>query len=993
MLRRAVYLGLLWLLLLPLSLCAQVNICYDFEDAPTNSRPMGWGALPNYDFNYVGVSSSPAFRGSRSLHNNGTTCYTIMPDDGLDYGTDSVWLFFYFYLHNNTDYFDVGYLTDPTDSTTFHRLVTVHDWGQWWHSFAVDLSSVPTGARIAFFGHDLFSSDGTFWLDDVYLTSEPCDVNNSSLRVTGNWADSVRLEWEAAGSPIVTIGSGSNTYSPTGNSITVPRYFPETDYASPYYLLPFNYSCDVQYQSPCRLQGLYSYFRVPPYREGPCVAVTDAYSSMALPYVGTPVEPYLNLGPRTNPNVSVSGIYAGSHSLNTNQGPEVSSGMMVFPRTIPPGDNATLRLGNRLGDWESASMLYTVTVDTNAADLMVMKYTLAMAFGTFQGTEEAHRSDTLHPAWFCIELLDDTLGQLQPEACNRFYIDMWDTEGWDNMNSMYKRRDFTGMAFDLAPYHGQKIHLRVTATDGAVNNRWCYSYYNLECLKRTDAIGSCESDSMTLTAPYGFRYRWRRDGTTATIDTLQSITVAADGSLYHCELIDRFNPACSRTISRRVLASPYVEVRDTVVENQLPHRWRSFSFDGATDTMLTLPATEGCDTTVHYVLHVWPNSHTREVRRFCPDQWPVVWEGYTFNGPDSVSFTLTDIHGADSTVTLVAVEAPTYEISATVVICPGQPFVYGGVDYGGPVSFDTTMATVDGCDSLLHVTLVQRDSAFTLRAFHSTDGNQWADTVPIVICSNQTLHVVDSTEGSASWLWTLTPGGSAAGQQAQFSFDNADSVAAEDLMLVVASQGGCEDTLLWPVIVFPTPEVDFLWDPARPADVDPSVQLINYSHPDYCSWLWTIATADGDSDSLTGYSPFYRWQGEMPHGDFDVVLAASLTLQYDTINHTCTDTATRTIQIVTSWLDFPNLVTPNGDGVNDRWEVVNLVDLGLYPMNEVWIFNQWGVQVFHAKDIRRHEDFWDPNDLPCPDGTYYFRFLAKSQYGIVRRNGVIEVVR
>ena len=62
-------------------------------------------------------------------------------------------------------------------------------------------------------------------------------------------------------------------------------------------------------------------------------------------------------------------------------------------------------------------------------------------------------------------------------------------------------------------------------------------------------------------------------------------------------------------------------------------------------------------------------------------------------------------------------------------------------------------------------------------------------------------------------------------------------------------------------------------------------------------------------------------------------------------------------------------------------------------MNELWIYNSWGMEVFHAKNIRRHEDFWDPALTHSPDGTYYYRFSAKSLYGIIRCNGAIEVVR
>lgn len=983
----------------------QVDICYDFEDAAPNSRPIGWGALPNLDYHYVGVSSAIAHTGGKSLGNNGTTCYTIMPDEGLNYGADSVWLTFWYYLHNNTDYFDVGYLTNPSDSTSFHLLTTLHDWSQEWHFAAVDLSSVPTGARIAFFGHDIFAADGTFWIDDLHLTSQPCAA--WGLRVAENREDSVRLEWESAGSPTVTLTINWNTpYDVTGNSFTFARNYYNSFMSELIAQCPYSGCMPIQ---------PYSSMYIPRYREGSCLDVTDfnsyqysSYSSMAVPFYGTPVEPYLHTGFYTTTAPGVSGVFAGSHTINTNPGSD-GGGMMVFPRTIPPGDNATLRLGNRLGDWESASVLYTITVDTNESDILVMKYTVAMAFGTFQGPAEAHRNDTLHPAWFRIELMDDTMTQVQPATCNLFYIDAWDTAGWDEMNGMYKRRDFTGMAFDLSPYHGRRLHLRVTTCDGVVNNRWCYAYYNFECLKRNAHIDSCTTeDSVTFTMPYGFRYRWWRDGESTTISNSQSLTVATDSVLYHCDLVDRFSENCILTVSRWALPHPQRWERDTIVENQLPYTWHGIVFTAAGDTSLTLPSITGCDTTLNLHLHVWPNQTTREERRVCPGDWPITWQGQTFAGPDSVSTILTDSHGADSTVTLVAVEAPAYEVYDTVVICPGSPFVYNGIDYGGPTVFDTMMATVDGCDSLVHVVLALRDSTFSLHVLHSIDQQHWADTIPIVLCNNQTLYVVDSTPGSIAWQWTLDneEGGTLMIDDFSFNDTAADhsfnTLHTSLITLVATGQSGCTDTLQLPVVVFPSPRADFIWSPEQPADISPEVQLINYSQPGYCSgWLWLVPDAPGSTnvDSLTAFEPIYRWQGDDALGQYDVSLIAYLTQElYDStsqqfITNTCSDTVQHTIEIVTAWLDFPNLVTPNGDGVNDRWEVVNLVELGQYPMNEVWIYDVWGVCVFHARNITRHEEFWDPNDKACPDGTYYYRFSARSAHGIIKRNGVIEVLR
>ena len=158
-------------------------------------------------------------------------------------------------------------------------------------------------------------------------------------------------------------------------------------------------------------------------------------------------------------------------------------------------------------------------------------------------------------------------------------------------------------------------------------------------------------------------------------------------------------------------------------------------------------------------------------------------------------------------------------------------------------------------------------------------------------------------------------------------------------------------------------------------------------------WIVPRGTESTEYDTLYAHEPIYRWPGYTAPGEVEVQLVTHLTQQYDTLVHTCIDTAKHAIEIVTAWLDFPNLVTPNGDGVNDRWEVVNLVELGQYPMNELWIYDRWGKRVFHARDIKRHEQFWDPNHPHCPDGTYYYRFQASSPYGIVRRTGVIEVLR
>ncbi len=60
--------------------------------------------------------------------------------------------------------------------------------------------------------------------------------------------------------------------------------------------------------------------------------------------------------------------------------------------------------------------------------------------------------------------------------------------------------------------------------------------------------------------------------------------------------------------------------------------------------------------------------------------------------------------------------------------------------------------------------------------------------------------------------------------------------------------------------------------------------------------------------------------------------------------------------------------SPNGDGVNDLWNIANI---GLYPNCKVVIFNTWGNKVFESDG---YGEPWDGkyNGKDLPSGTYYF---------------------
>ncbi|HRX28228.1 MAG TPA: gliding motility-associated C-terminal domain-containing protein [Saprospiraceae bacterium] len=86
---------------------------------------------------------------------------------------------------------------------------------------------------------------------------------------------------------------------------------------------------------------------------------------------------------------------------------------------------------------------------------------------------------------------------------------------------------------------------------------------------------------------------------------------------------------------------------------------------------------------------------------------------------------------------------------------------------------------------------------------------------------------------------------------------------------------------------------------------------------------------------------------------------------------------------------IPNVITPNNDGINDNFVIPCLDDIR-FSDNSIKIFNQWGDEVFSAKDYQNN---WDGTygAKPLPSGTYFYIVEIKalsetmSGYLIIKR--------
>ncbi|HNW76687.1 MAG TPA: Ig-like domain-containing protein, partial [Bacteroidales bacterium] len=71
-------------------------------------------------------------------------------------------------------------------------------------------------------------------------------------------------------------------------------------------------------------------------------------------------------------------------------------------------------------------------------------------------------------------------------------------------------------------------------------------------------------------------------------------------------------------------------------------------------------------------------------------------------------------------------------------------------------------------------------------------------------------------------------------------------------------------------------------------------------------------------------------------------------------------------------IEIYNVITPNGDGVNDTWTISGIEK---YPENSVIIFNRWGDKIRTFNGYNNSDVIWDgtnKNGESVPDGTYFY---------------------
>lgn len=678
--------------------------------------------------------------------------------------------------------------------------------------------------------------------------------------------------------------------------------------------------------------------------------------------------------------------------------------------TVPDGHCASVRLGNWNNGAEQESVTYTLYVDTDDYDLLVLRYALV---------EEDPSHVAANQPQFEFDITDIYGGSIS--SCYHSSFVSGDLSGWQHEVGNILWRDWDAVGVDLAPMHGQTIHVTLSNRDCAQSGHFGYGYFTLESAHKHFRSTSCgEVDENTFRAPEGFAYRWYNAAdTVVTLSTADTLRVT-DTGMYCCRVSHHLSSQECSFVMTTYMGSRYpmasftydsgdscgmlvrfqnhsVIARDSV-HTQLTtypcerYLWR-FD-DGSTSTdpnPVHLYHSDGLHTVTLYAMLadsacVDSVSSTFYLDLARDTVYDTVCAGqpYMFYGVEIDQPGIHSILDSCQVHVLFLHHLPKYDHHIFDTLTVGETYTFDGHDFTTPAKYQRRYTSTDGCDSVVTLHLCSREERYhticssslpyTWEGVTFTQGG--CDTVHFVplagtdsiiilhlgvrqppVASFDVEHFCNDSTGYFLLLAdTLCYSVSSVPPDGVLQFGSTILLQPSVTTTYIVATDYCDTVSC--------PRVDNLeLQPIHQVDAHLFVE------PSFLTENVRDITAFDLSTAATGRQWYVNTELQ---GD-DSVLHYCLIDDADSVcimlvanNDYCTDTVEVSIPVKIQSLWFPNVFTPN--------EPTNNIFKG-YGTNvrdyDLWVYTRWGHPIFHTTDIN---EGWDGtfHGIKSPVSAYVY---------------------
>lgn len=321
-------------------------------------------------------------------------------------------------------------------------------------------------------------------------------------------------------------------------------------------------------------------------------------------------------------------------------------------------------------------------------------------------------------------------------------------------------------------------------------------------------------------------------------------------------------------------------------------------------------------------------------------------------------------------VTIIEKQNPHPVITGNTTICANESTtlyanpVYDSYAWSNASTFDSTtvLATVgnvqlvvdsSGCSTSTSVTISSLPVPSTVITGIDT------------VCPGESLTVGTSGGPFDNYLWSPN------------NATTSSTTIPSGIISVRISQNGCEFIANGTIYAHPNPAANFTISPE--ASGEPNIDIVfTDASTGASSWIWDfdVTNISSNPSNESGPGPFtfvYDNQG---------AYTVSLNVSDD---NGCTNSITKEY-LIFSEIGTPNVITPNGDGMNDLLIFENL-DPSLFP-NNLTVLNRWGRKV-HSQD--NYNNDWGGENLK--EGTYFYVLQVDFNSGEEVYKGTITVLK
>lgn len=823
-------------------------------------------------------------------------------------------------------------------------------------------------------------------------------------RMTGEsavleWADypchqMYRLVWDTLG------GAFLNDTLLTDTSYALSGLLSETQYEARVFAICDNGDTSVadtlRFTTPCHFPYQYIDF-------------TDLYAPSVTCYTGS----------FTSPSTSTGVVNYGSSSQDSRHTVNYDA-TQLDPRTgnqlhvVPEGHCASVRLGNWLTGAQQEEVSYAIRVDTSQYDLLLLRYALV--------EEQPNHVPDLQPRF---ELrITDSADHLVSECYHGNFVS-GDNSGWNSAADGVVWRDWQSVGVDLAPLHGQLVHVKLSNYDCGQYGHFGYAYFVLETdMKHIRAKNCGEMDENTFYAPEGFQYRWYSAANPFhTLSTTDSLHVTQTGR-YFCQVSYTLSgQTCGFTLStdaysrypvasfdpqqldtcgaRRLFVNQSVVARNssrtdlsdepcetyfwdfgdgtTSTEAEPEHLFPDGDF---TVTLVAMLSGGQCSDTVSQLIHSHVEYDTIA---------DTICQGgrLDFHSRMLDSSGLYSYHAGCRGERLLLRVWPLYDFHYSDTAYLGVPYAFGAEQYSRPGVYRQVLASIGHCDSVqtLHLSSIEdRDSLacqwdLPLRWWERLFADEGSDTLRLRSAAGTDSLVALNLAVRRPSVPQLQLESSCA-VPAHYRVTLPDSMRytwrsePPDPGLAPYRQASRLD------LIPPVPTTYYFETDYPDAPSCPILDSLFLDPPDSAR-VRLVAEPAEVTEEFPGYrvtdidtsSRRHAWFVDgVPQGETSEVLYGLFPPASDSVlvsaigyNGPCADTASVWIRIVKQDLYFPNIFTPDAS-VNNRFRGVG-VNVKEY---ELRLFTKWGDEIFRTTDL---QEGWDGtrNGRRCPAAAYVYR--------------------